>query len=195
MADDNDASAEGIGGWDVSGEIKVGDGVESLNAPPSPVVESTPLEEEEPEGTIPPAPLWAMKDRRHFFGLPGHGDVERIRTGVGQGDGAVYFIDDGHSHCMAGRRVGAAPDGSIYCLVGRVTIERYLQILNGELSSAESFSEAHDIALCGVFEDESMVSEVIAVQHYRHPDDVPADYLPPNPFIEFTDDLTVEVEG
>ena len=193
MADDNEASADGeIGGWDVSGEIKVGDGIETLNAPPSPVVESTPLEEEEPEGTIPPAPLWAMKDRRHYFGLAGHGDVERIRTAVGQGDGAVYFIDDGHGHCMVGRRVGAPPDGSIYCLVARVSLERYLQIQNGEVSTSEAFSDAHDISLCGVFEDESMVSEVILVEHYRHPDDVPAEYLPPSPFIEFTDDLPAD---
>ena len=193
MADDNEAPAdEGIGGWDVSGEIKVGDGVESLDTPPEPVIESTPLEEDEPEGVIPPAPLWAMKDRRHFFGLPGHGDAERIRTFVGQGDSAVYLIDDGRSHCMVGRRVGVAPDGSIYCLVGRVTLERYLQILNGEASTAEAFSEAHDVALCSVFEDESMVSEVTLVRHFRHPDDVPADYLPPSPFIEFTEDLPTE---
>ena len=194
MAEENEAPTdEGAGGWDVSGEIKVGDGVESLETPPSPVGESTPLEEDEPEGTVPPAPLWAMKDRRHFFGLAGHGDVDRIRSCVGQGDEAVYFIDDGHNHCMAGRRVGATPDGCTYCLVGRVTLERYLQILNGEVSTAESFSDAHDIALCGVIDDEAMVSEVIAIQHYRHPRDVPSEYLPPSPFIEFTDDLPVDV--
>lgn len=44
-----------------------------------------------------------MKDRRHFFGLGGHGDAERIRQALGLGDGTVYFIDDGRSHCMIGR--------------------------------------------------------------------------------------------
>ncbi len=193
MADEDEAiSDETAGGWDVSGEIKVGDGVELLETPQSPAGVTTPLEEREPEGTVPPAPLWAMKDRRHFFGLAGHGDVERIRVCVGQGDGAVYFIDDGHNHCMVGRRVGATLDGCTYCLVGRVTLDRYLQIQNGEVRTEDAFSDAHDISLCGVTEDEATVSEVIAVQHYRHSRDVPSEYLPPSPFIEFTDDLPEE---
>ncbi|MGO9340994.1 MAG: hypothetical protein ACLP6E_00535 [Acidimicrobiales bacterium] len=194
MADENDAPAEEpVGGWDISGEIQVGDGVETLETPLPAEGASTPLEDEEPEGTIPPAPLWAMKDRRHFFGLPGHGDAERVRVCVGQGDGAVYFIDDGRSHCMVGRRVGASPEGLTYCLIGRVTSEHYLKTLNGERRLAEAFSDAHDIELCGVYEDETMVSEVIAVEHFRHVDDVPPEYLPPSPFIEFEDDLPVKV--
>jgi hypothetical protein len=190
VAEENDAPTdEPAGGWDISGEIQLGDPVEPV-ATPSDVL-STPLDEEEPEGTIPPAPLWAMKDRRHFFGLPGHGDADRVRACLGQGDGAVYFIDDGRNHCMVGRRVGVSPERLTYCLIGRVTLERYLKSANGEVSPAESFSEAHDIELCGVFEDETMVSEVIAVEHFRHLDDVPSEYLPPNPFIEFEDDLPI----
>jgi hypothetical protein len=193
VADESDASTEDVaGGWDISGEIQLGEGAETLETSLPPGGVSTPLEDEEPEGTIPPAPLWAMKDRRHFFGLPGHGDVERVRSCVGLGDSAVYFIDDGHSHCMIGRRVGASPEGLTYCLVGRVALDRYLQIQNGETPTTQAFSEAHDILLCGVYEDEQMVSEVIAVQHYRHADDVPPEYLPPSPFIEFEDDLPVE---
>ncbi len=192
MADENDAPAvEPVGGWDISGEIQLGDGVDTFETPLTAVGESTPLEEEEHEGTIPPAPLWAMKDRRHFFGLPGHGDADRIRVCVGQGDGAVCFIDDGRSHCMVGRRVGVSPEGLTYCLIGRVPLDLYLKIANGTRQPAEAFSEAHDIELCGVFEDETMVSEVIAVEHYRHVDDVPPEYLPPSPFIEFEDDLPV----
>ncbi len=192
MADENDApAAEPVGGWDISGEIQLGDGVDTFKTPLGAVGESTRLEEEEPEGTIPPAPLWAMKDRRHFFGLPGHGDADRVRACVGQGDGAVYFIDDGRSHCMVGRRVGASPEGLTYCLIGRVPLDHYLKIANDGTEPAGAFSDAHDIELCGVFEDETMVSEVIAVEHYRHIDDVPPEYLPPSPFIEFEDDLPV----
>jgi hypothetical protein len=194
VADENDAPAAGsVGGWDISGEIQVGDGVDTFETPLAAVGESTPLGEEEPEGTIPPAPLWAMKDRRHFFGLPGHGDAARVRACVGQGDGAVCFIDDGRSHCMVGRRVGVSPEGLTYCLIGRIPLDHYLKIANGGTQTAEAFSEARDIELCGVFEDENMVSEVIAVEHYRHLDDVPREYLPPSPFIEFEDDLPVNV--
>jgi hypothetical protein len=194
VADENDAATdEQAGGWDISGEIQLGDGVETLSTAPAPDGVSTPLEDEEPEGTVPPAPLWAMKDRRHFFGLAGHGDVDRVRDCVGLGDSAVYFIDDGRNHCMVGRRVGASPEGLTYCLVGRVTFERYLEIQNGQANTAEAFSDARDITLCGVFEDEQMASEVIAVEHYRHPRDVPSEYLPPSPFIDFDDDLPVDV--
>jgi hypothetical protein len=174
--------------YDVSGEIEIAEGT-SLSTPQTPPAVSTPLEEDEPEGTIPPAPLWAMKDRRHFFGFRGHGDAERIRRALGLGDSTVYFIDDGRSHCMIGRRVGASPDGCAYCLVGRVTLDRYEQIESAEAMIGDIFSEAHDITLCGVFEEEGMASEVIVVQHYPHFADVPTDYLPPSPFIDFEDDL------
>jgi len=40
-----------------------------------------------------------------------------------------------------------------------------------------------------VYEEEGMASEVIVVQHYPHFADVPTDYLPPSPFIDFDDDL------
>jgi hypothetical protein len=177
--------------WDISGEIEIEHGT-SLSEPQEPPVESTPLEEEEPEETIPPAPLWAMKIRRHFVEVTGHGDTERIRAALGLGDGTVYFMDDGRSHCMIGRRVGSSPDGPVYCLVGRVPIDTYVQASNGEQAVADSFQDAKDIALCSVFEDEGMSSEVILVQHYRHLKDVPTDYLPLSPFIEFEDDLPAD---
>jgi hypothetical protein len=73
---------------------------------------TNPLEEDETGHSVPPAPLWAMKDRRHYFALHGHGDVPRIRESLGIGDETIYFIDDGNSHCMVGRRVGKTPEGS-----------------------------------------------------------------------------------
>jgi hypothetical protein len=151
---------------------------------------STPLEiHEGGEGSVPQAPLWAMKDRRHFFGLPGHGSADLIRDVVGTGDGAIYFIDDGNSHCMVGRRVGKTADGCVYCLVGRIKLDRYVDLENGTVQVAEAFADAHDVSLCGVFEDESEASDVILVEHYAHASEIPAEYLPPSPFIEFTEDL------
>ena len=188
MAEEDQTGTEEVpASWDISGEIELSPGA-SLSNPEQPEV-STPLEEDEPEGVIPRAPLWAMKDRRHFFEIGGHGDAERIRRAFGAGDGTVYFIDDGRSHCMIGRRVGSSPDGCVYCLVGRVSLDRYEQIDNGQAAVDDVFADARDIALCGVFEDETMASEVILVQHYPHFDDVPPDYLPPSPFIDFEDDL------
>jgi hypothetical protein len=152
---------------------------------------STPLEIHETE-RVPPAPLWAMKDRRHFFGLPGHGDALRIRDSLGDGDATVYFIDDGRTHCVVGRRVGQPPDGCVYCLVGRIKLDRYEALADGTVAVNEAFSDAHDVSLCGVFEDESEASEVILVHHYAHASDVPAEYLPPSPFIDFPDDLPTD---
>ena len=75
-----------------SGVPKPGDIItqSGLAIPPEPLVGhdvSTPLEEDEPEHTIPPGPLWAMKDRRHtqWHLLPAHQRHERrSRTGIGR---------------------------------------------------------------------------------------------------------------
>ncbi len=61
-------------------------------------------------------------------------------------------------------------------------------LVAGELTGSDVFSDARDISLCGVFEEEGAASQVFLVQHYRRPRDVPADYLPSSPFLEFTDD-------
>jgi hypothetical protein len=188
VADEDQAGLEEPPVYDVSGEIEISPG-SRLSTTPLPPGLSTPLDDHEPEGTVPPAPLWAMKDRRHFFGLRGHGDVDRIRKALGAGDDTVYFIDDGHKHCMIGRQVGAAPDGSVYCLVGRIRLERYEEIESGEATLDDVFADARDITLCSVFVDDGMASEIVVIQHYPHFRDVPADYLPPSPFIQFDDDL------
>jgi hypothetical protein len=141
----------------------------------------------EDEDDIPPAPLWAMTNRMHSLRRTEPGEESYIRRRVGDDD-ALYVIDDGPDHCMIGRRVGHAPDGCVYCLVARITLEQYADLVAGELSGRDVFSEARDISLCGVFEEEGAASQVFLVQHYRRPRDVPADYLPPSPFLEFTDD-------
>ena len=100
---------------------------------------ATPLEADEPEGVVPPSPLWAMKDRRHeqwlFFG---HAD--RLRLVVGTGDAAVYVIDDGKHHCMIGRRVGASLDGVVYSLVARVARGTSDALVSGAISGAAAFA-------------------------------------------------------
>jgi hypothetical protein len=190
--DDEVPEVRGTAGDEIV-QYKFEPGLDEFGAPLEEPTDSTPLDEDEPEGTIPPAPLWAMKDRRHFFGTLGHGDAVRIRRALGIGDEAVHFIDDGRTHCMVGRRVGRAPDGCVYCLVGRIKLDRYEDLDTGQAPLSQAFSDAHDIALLGVFEDDSMSSEVFLVKHFGHAGDVPDEYLPPNPFIDFADTLPVEV--
>lgn len=149
-------------------------------------VDATPLEEDEPEGIVPTSPLWAMKDRRHeqwlFFG---HAD--RIREKVGDGDGTVYVIDDGKHHCMIGHRVGATRDGAVYSLVARIDHATYQELHDGSLSGADAFGRSHEAAL--VATADGLVANLFDVEHYGHPDEIPPAYLPPQPFIDFAEDL------
>ena len=140
------------------------------------------------EDDIPPAPLWAMRTRMHSNRRLEPGEEGRIRRRAGEGDDAVYVIDDGLDHCMVGRRVGKASDGCVYCLVARISLEDFADIVAGERDVSEVFSDARDISLCGVIEEDEAAANVFLVQHYRRARDVPVDYLPPSPFIEFTDD-------
>jgi hypothetical protein len=79
---------------------------------------------------------------------------------------------------MVGRLVGSSSDGCEYCLVARISSYRCEELLNAVIAVDEAFSEARDICLCCVFR---------VVEHYRHAADIPREYLPPSPFIEFTD--------
>lgn len=147
---------------------------------------STPLEANEPEGAIPSAALWAMKDRMHSHRLLDPRERERINCCLVTGDSAIYVIDDGRDHCMISRLVGRSPDGCVYCLAARISLYRYEQLRDGVVALAEAFSDAHDMCLCGVFEDER-ASNVILVQHYKRADSIPNEYLPPAPFLDFSD--------
>ena len=141
----------------------------------------------EGEGAIPPAPLWAMTTRMHSNRRSTPGVEGYIRRRWGSDVDTLYVMDDGADHCMIGRRVGRAPDGCVYCLVARISLEQYRDLDAGDLTGLELFGEARDISLCGVFEDDEAASNVLLVQHYRRARDIPADYLPPTPFLEFTD--------
>ncbi len=140
------------------------------------------------EDDIPLAPLWAMRTRMHSRRRLEPGEEGRIRRTLGSEEDAVHVIDDGPDHCMVARGVGRAADGCVYCLVARISLEQFGDIVAGDRELAEVFSDARDISLCGVFEEEGAAPNVFLVEHYRRPRDVPADYLPPSPFLEFTDD-------
>lgn len=150
--------------------------------------DATPLEEDEPEGVIPPSPLWAMKDRRHEQWTHLFGHPHRIRTAHGTGDGTVYAIDDGRHHCMIGRRVGVSPDGTVYSLVGRVTKDTYDALASGRIDGKEAFLDASDVSLLGTAGAPG-VSNIFDVDFYETPAEIPTEYLPPSAFIQFADDL------
>ncbi len=139
------------------------------------------------EDEISAAPLLAMHTRMHSHRRLEPGAEGRIRRGWGDDDDVVYVIDDGPDHCMVGRRVGKAPD-CVYCLVARITLEQYADIEVGDRDWSDVFSDARDISLCGVVDEEEAASNVFVVQHYRRPRHVPVDYLPGSPFLEFTDE-------
>jgi hypothetical protein len=155
---------------------------------------STPLEEDEPEHTIPPGPLWAMKDRRHvqWHLLPEHERHDRIRECLEADDYTLYCIDDGRHHAMIGRRVGAAPDGAEYTLLGRITRQRYEELRDEVVLLVNCFDTATEIRLCGVaVEEDIRSSNVFDVASYDSIDDVPADYRPGSPFHHFPQDLEI----
>jgi hypothetical protein len=146
---------------------------------------STPLEEDRPDGAIPPFALWAMKYRRHGH-LLSRADVE-IREQFGTGDHTVYVVDDGRKYCMIGRKVGTSLDGCTYCLVGRISIGAYEQLVDDASLTDDTFAGARELSLCVVFEAEEAVSNVSLVETYASIDEVPNGYLPPGPAIEFTE--------
>jgi hypothetical protein len=156
---------------------------------PSEPATSTPLAIGESESSIPAGPLWAMKYLRHgqHGPLTGHDAPEELRLAVSHAEQTVYVIDDGASHCMVARRVGAAPDGCLYCLVGRVKIDDVQDVREGWAPLGGLFALGRELTLCGVAE--GSVSNVVRVAAYRKYRDIPAEYLPPSPFIEFPDTL------
>jgi hypothetical protein len=100
----------------------------------------------------------------------------------------VYAIDDGKHHCMIGRRVGATLDGCVYSLVARVTLDTYRSLASGAIDGRQAFLAGTEAGLSGTVEDPG-VSNVFDVDSYQHADDIPPEYLPPSPAIEFAQDL------
>ncbi len=152
------------------------------------LLEPEPVKEGDSEETIPSALLLALKDRMHSSRSCEPGEPGYVHHRLGVADEAIYVIDDGKDHCMVGRLVGETPNGCAYCLVARISLYRCVQLADGDVSLTEAFSDARDLSLCGVFEEEHGLSNVLLVQHYKSVDDIPPDYLPPSPFLEFTDE-------
>ena len=149
--------------------------------------DATPLEEHEPEGTIPASPLWAMKERAHG-GIHIFGHPARIRACAGSGDAAVYAIDDGPHHCMIGRPVGATTDGCVYSLIARVDLPTWQALASRAIDGRQAFLTAREAGLSGTVETNG-VSNVFDVDWYEDPADIPEGYLPPAPFATFAEDL------
>ena len=152
---------------------------------------STPLEAGEVDTVVPATLLWSMKFLRHGRSGPDRGveDADRIRWSSDDEEprSAVYAIDDGYGHCMVGRLVGASPDGATYCLVARVKHLDFDEVRGGWAAAADLFSLAKEFALTAV--SEGSVSNVVRVAGYRRYRDVPAEYLPPSPYIEFDETM------
>jgi hypothetical protein len=182
-----------------TGSPKPGDIIteSGLAVAPEPLVGhdvSTPLEEDEPEHTIPPAPLWAMKERRHiqWHLLPAHERHERIRECLEADDYTLYCIDDGRHHAMIGRLVGTSPSGCEYTLLGRISRERYEQLRDEVVPIGDCFETATEMRLCGVaVEQDIRSSNIFDVAIYESIDDVPDDYRPGSPFHHFRQDLEI----
>jgi hypothetical protein len=156
---------------------------------PTPIYQptkSTALEDDDPDTALPPAAVWVMKYRRHRTFR--RGDDDALRVQLGTGDEAVYVTGDGDDHVMVCRPVGIDPIGVEFLLVGRMTQDDYHDYVNGFRPLLDIFSDASDLALCSVFTALDAVSNVTLVERYRSAAKVPVDYLPPSPYIHFSDD-------
>jgi hypothetical protein len=164
---------------------------------PEPIVGhdvSSALDEDETEHTIPPGPLWAMKDRRHiqWHLLPAHERHERIRECLDANDYTLYCIDDGPRHAMIGRLVGDSPSGCVYTLLGRITRQRYEELRDEKVPLFNSFDTASELCLCGVAVEENVLSSnVFDVSRYDAIADVPEEHRPGSAFQHFSQDLDI----
>jgi hypothetical protein len=145
---------------------------------------STPLQEDATDSSIPAFALWSMKYLRHGH-LFGRAQTE-IRQSIGEGDHVIYVLDDGRNHCLVSRKVGTSPDGCTYCLVARIPIATYDALVAGATADS-AFAEGRSFSLCAVFEAQDGVSNVAVSERYDAVDEVPAEYLPPNPPIWFAE--------
>jgi hypothetical protein len=155
---------------------------------------STPLEEDEPEHTIPRGALWAMKERRHiqWHLLPAHERHDRIRECLEADNLTLYCIDDGRHHAMIGRQIGVSPNGCEYTLLGRVSRQRYEELRDEIVLLVNCFDTATELRLCGVaIEEDIRSSNVFDVAVYDTIDDVPDDYRPGSPFHHFKQELEI----
>lgn len=153
-----------------------------------PAVDATP---ENPIGgadaVIPRAVITAMTNWKHSSTSKEPDDPGPTEYSLGSGDAALYAVDDGNEHRMIARAVGRDDDGCIYCLVARITLDRFRQLRDGAAAAEGAFDDARDYSLSSVFVDDQ-ATNVVLVQHYDRIEDVPVEYRPPSPFYLFTDE-------
>jgi hypothetical protein len=193
QGDDPDFISEEGNVEGVAGPLGLGVGglsgfVPGLRGSPTPVFvpkTSTPLETEDSDGAMPTFALWTMKYLQHGHLFSKAESV--LRESYGDGDHAVYVMDDGRKHCLISRLVGTSREGCVYPLVGRITIESYERLVDDHTLTDRIFEEAEDLCLCAVFEAREAVSNVSVVRSFASVDEVPPEYLPPGPTLQFTD--------
>ena len=129
----------------------------------------------------------AMKNLQHRRVRVEPGQEEVPVYCFGSGNSTLYALEDGGDRLMMGRGVGEDGEGCIYCLVGAGSLALLAMLETGELSPAEAFDDAGELTLCSVYQD-GQVDNVVMVQHYRVIQDVPVEYRPGQPFLQFTDE-------
>jgi hypothetical protein len=144
-------------------------------------------EDEDPE-EIPFLVMAAMRDRMHARRLSPADDPSHVEVSLGTAEDDLHVVDDGPDHCMIGRSVGFTPDGCVYVLVGRLSRYGYEQLRDEEVALTDAFGEARDITLGAVYEADGIVQNIAQIRRFHHPDDIPSEFLPPSPFLEFSDD-------
>jgi hypothetical protein len=116
----------------------------------------------------------------------------------GSGDARLYAIRDGVKRLMIGRAVGRDGEGCIYCLVATSSPALLAMLDTGQVAPTEAFNDAAELALCSVYLADHTprrhfrlsalnrpVSNVVLVQHYKRMQDVPLEYRPGQPFLQF----------
>jgi len=119
----------------------------------------------------------------------------------GFGDDTLYAIEDGVKRLIIGRGVGRDDEDCIYCLVGTSSPALLAMLDTGEVAPTEAFHDATELTLCSVFQADDApsrhfrlnalnrpVSNVVVVQHFKRIQDVPVEYRPGQPFLQFTDE-------
>jgi len=141
----------------------------------------TPLADDLPDRGIPPPALWAMKGLRTSWSA-GASDGDALRWHSG-GDERLDVIDDGPHHCMISRLVGWTPDGTVFCLVSRISRVDFELARQGQEDVGDLLSLGRRFSLCGV--TDGPVGNVVLAASYRRYRDIPLEYLPPSPPVEF----------
>jgi hypothetical protein len=190
--------------WDVvlpySGPARIDTGpTEQPDAEPA--VDGEPTDGEDHDALVPSHVELAMETLRHHQGRAEPDDEEDPLYCFGSGDATLYAIKDSVKRLMIGRGVGRDGEGCIYCLVGASSPALLGMLDTGETAPDEAFDDASDLTLCSVFQADHApgrhfrltalnrpVSNVVLVQHYKRIQDVPVEYRPGQPFLQFTDE-------